>query len=59
MAEAKHYKITRKDLREPDEFQALTSQSADWVRAHQSAVVVAVSALVAVAAVVLGMNWYS
>ncbi len=59
MAEAKHYKLSRKDLREPDEFQALTTQTVDWLRANQSAVVGALSTIVAVAAVVVGVGWYS
>src|SRR5688572_13763581 len=59
MAEAKQYKITRKDLRQPDEFQEVTSQAVEWIRANQSAVVGALSAIVALAAVVLGVNWYS
>jgi tetratricopeptide (TPR) repeat protein len=59
MAEAKHYKLSRKELREPDEFQALTTQTVDWLRANQSAVVGAVSTIVAVAAVVIGVGWYS
>ena len=59
MAEAKHYKLTRKELRDPDEFQVRTGQAVDWLRANQSAVVGAVSAILALAAVVLGVNWFS
>jgi len=59
MAEAKHYKITRKDLRQPDEFQERTTQAVEWMRQNQSAVVGVVSAVVAVAAVILGVGWYS
>jgi predicted negative regulator of RcsB-dependent stress response len=59
MAEAKHYKLSRKDLREPDEFQAITTQTVDWLRANQSAVVGAVSTILAIGAVVLGVGWYS
>jgi tetratricopeptide (TPR) repeat protein len=59
MAEAKHYKLTRKELRDPDEFQVRTGQAVDWLRANQSAVVGAVSAVVALAAVILAVNWYS
>jgi len=59
MAEAKHYKLTRKDLREPDEFQAFTTQAIDWIRENQSAVIGAVSTVVAIAAVILGVGWYS
>ncbi len=59
MAEADHIKLSRKDLREPDEFQALTAQATDWLRQNQSAVVGGVSALAAVVALVLGITWYS
>jgi len=60
MAEAhQHHKITRRELREPDEFQAFTSQIMDWVRQNQSAVVGVVSAAVAIAAAVVGVGWYS
>ncbi len=59
MASANQYRITRKSLRAPDEFQTLTTQAVDWARANQSLVVTVVSAIVAVAAVVVGVNWYS
>jgi predicted negative regulator of RcsB-dependent stress response len=59
MAEAKHYKVSRKELREPDEFQALTSQAADWARSNQSALAGIIAAVVTVGAIVLGVNWYS
>ena len=59
MAEAKHYKLHRKELRNPDVFQERTAQAADWLRDNQTMVVAAVSAIVAVAAVVMGINWYS
>lgn len=58
MAEAKHYKLSRRDLREPDEFQALTTQTVDWLRANQSAVIGAVSTIVAIGIVVAGVGWY-
>ncbi len=57
MATANHYKITRKALREPDEFQTLTTQAADWVRANQSLVVSVVAAVVAIAAIIVAFNW--
>lgn len=59
MAEAKHYKLTRKDLRQPDSFQERTTQGVEWVRENQSVVVAVVSAVVALAAVFLGIGWYS
>jgi predicted negative regulator of RcsB-dependent stress response len=59
MATANQYKVTRKALREPDEFQTLTTQAVDWARDNQSLVVSVVAGIVAVAAVVVGINWYS
>jgi tetratricopeptide (TPR) repeat protein len=59
MAEADRIKLSRKALREPDEFQAVATQTADWLRTNQPAVVGAASALLAVAAVVVGLNWYT
>src|SRR5262249_10208625 len=59
MATANHYRITRKTLREPDELRTLTTQAVGWVRENQSLVVTVTSAVVAIAAVVLGFNWYT
>jgi predicted negative regulator of RcsB-dependent stress response len=59
MATANHYKVTRKALREPDEFQTLTTQAVDWFRANQSLAVTVASGAVAIAAVILGLEWYS
>jgi tetratricopeptide (TPR) repeat protein len=59
MAEAHHHRLTRKDLRQPDEFQTLTTEAVEWVRRNQSAVVGVVSALVAIAAIVLGVSWHT
>jgi predicted negative regulator of RcsB-dependent stress response len=59
MAGANQYKLTRKSLREPDEFQTLTTQAVDWFRGNQSLVVTVVSAVAAIAAVVAGLGWYS
>ncbi len=59
MATANHYKVSRKALREPDEFQTLTTQAVDWARDNQNVVVSVVAVVVAIAAVVLGLNWYS
>lgn len=58
MAEANHFKLSRKDLREPDEFQHLTAQAGEWLRANQSAVVGGVAAALAVAALIFGYSWY-
>jgi tetratricopeptide (TPR) repeat protein len=57
MATANHYKLTRKSLREPDEFQTLTTQAVDWVRGNQSMVVSVVAGVVAIAAIVVAVNW--
>jgi predicted negative regulator of RcsB-dependent stress response len=58
MAEAKPLKVSRKALREPDEFQVLTTQAFDWIRENQSALIGIVSALIAVGAILIGVNWY-
>jgi hypothetical protein len=50
MAEAKHYKLHRKELRNPDVFQERTAQAADWLRDNQTVVVAVVSAVVAIGA---------
>jgi tetratricopeptide (TPR) repeat protein len=59
MAEAHHVKMSRRELRQPDEFQAFTTQAVAWVQANQSAVVGGLSAVGAVLALVIGMGWYS
>jgi predicted negative regulator of RcsB-dependent stress response len=59
MAEAKHYKLHRKELRDPDVFQESTAQAVDWLRDNQTVVVAVVSAVVALGAVVMGIGWYS
>lgn len=57
MATANQYKLTRKSLREPDEFQTLTTQAVDWFRGNQSMVVSVVAGVVAIAALVVAFNW--
>jgi predicted negative regulator of RcsB-dependent stress response len=59
MAQADHFKISRKDLREPDAVQSFGVQVAEWYRANQSAVVGALSAALAVGALILGYSWYT
>jgi predicted negative regulator of RcsB-dependent stress response len=59
MAEAKHYKLHRKELRDPDVFQERTAEAVDWMRANQTMVVTVASAVVAIGAVVMGIGWYS
>jgi hypothetical protein len=58
MATSDHIKIDRKSLRQPDEFQHLTAQAADWVRANQTAVAGVVIGLIVLAVVGLGVGWY-
>ena len=59
MAEAKHYKLDRKELRHPDAFQERTTQAVDWLRGNQTVVVAVVSAVVAIGAVIMGIGWYT
>jgi tetratricopeptide (TPR) repeat protein len=58
MAEAHHYKISRKTLREPDEFQHRATEAFEWFRANQFAVVSVLVAAAVIGGVVLGVNWY-
>jgi predicted negative regulator of RcsB-dependent stress response len=58
MAEANHFKLSRKDLREPDAVLTFGAQTAEWFRANQSAAVGALSAALAVGALILGYSWY-
>lgn len=51
-------KIDRKSLREPDEFQTLTTQAASWARQNQTLVWGIGIGLVAVALLGLGVGWY-
>lgn len=57
MAEAHSPRLTRKDLRQPDEFQALTGEAVSWLQRNQSLVIAVASAMVALAAIVLGIAW--
>jgi TolA-binding protein len=55
---AERIKIDRKSLRDPDEFQQLTTQAGAWIRANQRLVTGVVLGLVAVAAIGIGIGWY-
>ena len=55
---AKRIKISRKALRQPDEFQSLTQRAADWAAAHAPLVVGACGALLAVLLAVVAVRWY-
>jgi predicted negative regulator of RcsB-dependent stress response len=51
-------KIDRKSLREPDEFQTLTTQAANWASTNQTLVWSLGAALLIVAGLGLGFGWY-
>lgn len=51
-------KIDRKSLRQPDEFQTITTQAATWARDNQRAVWAAGIALLAIAVLGLVFGWY-
>jgi tetratricopeptide (TPR) repeat protein len=55
---AKRVRISRKALREPDEFQTLTTRAGIWIQAHQALALGVTGVLVAVLAVVVGVGWY-
>jgi hypothetical protein len=55
---AERIKLNRKALREPDEFQTLTSQVAAWAEANRTALVAVAAAAVVIAAVGAGVSWY-
>jgi tetratricopeptide (TPR) repeat protein len=55
---AERIKLNRKALREPDEFQTLTSQVAAWAQANRTALVAVAAAAVVIAAVGAGVSWY-
>lgn len=58
MTTSDRIKIDRKSLREPDEFQHLTTQAGTWLRANQGLVTGIVVGLVAVALIGIGVGWY-
>src|SRR5258706_14352898 len=53
---AKRVKIRRKDLKEPDEFETLTGQLADWADSHRPAVIAVAVAIALVAVGVLAVK---
>ncbi len=55
---AKRIKISRKALRQPDEFQSLTRRAADWAVEHTPLVVGACGALLAILLAVVAVRWY-
>jgi tetratricopeptide (TPR) repeat protein len=55
---AERIKLDRKALREPDEFQTLTSEVAAWAQANRTALVAVAAAAVVIAAVGAGVSWY-
>jgi len=44
---ARTEKLTRKDLRQPDEFQTLSRQALEWVEQNRNAVIAALGAVAA------------
>jgi hypothetical protein len=55
---ARRIKLDRKSLREPDEFQAVTTQAAAWVQAHRPVLVAAAIGAAALVAVLGGLGWW-
>jgi predicted negative regulator of RcsB-dependent stress response len=51
-------KLDRKTLREPDEFQTLTSQAAEWGRRHRTALTAIALGIVALALLTAGLGWW-
>lgn len=58
MATSERVKIDRKSLRQPDEFQTLTTQAADWAQQHQSALIATAVALLVIALAAGGVAWW-
>jgi len=52
-------KISRKDLKEPDEFISITTRAIGWVSAQKIALIVGASTLALVALGAYGFRWYS
>jgi len=52
-------RISRKAIRQPDEFQELTVRATTWLRENQSAVIGATSAIAIVLAAIAVVNWNS
>src|SRR5262245_36788979 len=55
---AERIKLNRKALREPDEFQTLTGQIGAWAQENTTLLVGVAIAVVAIAGVAAGVNWY-
>ncbi|MCW5891809.1 MAG: tetratricopeptide repeat protein [bacterium] len=58
MATSERVKIDRKALRQPDEFQTLTTQAAAWAQEHQTTLVAVGVALVVLALAAGGIGWW-
>jgi hypothetical protein len=56
---AEKVRLTRKDIKQPDEFIALSTQAMDWARAHQQLVIWTGAGLVGILVVVGIMTAYS
>lgn len=51
-------KLDRKTLREPDEFQTLTSQVTEWGRRHQTFLTAVAAGVVALTLLTAGLGWW-
>lgn len=58
MATSERVKIDRKALKQPDEFQTVTTQLADWAAQHQTLLVAVGAGLVVVALTAGGVGWW-
>jgi predicted negative regulator of RcsB-dependent stress response len=59
MTQATHTKkLSRKDLRQPDEFVSLSRAAIDWAEKNTQTVVIGVAVLAAIVLVVAGVRWY-
>lgn len=55
---AQRIKLDRKSLREPDEFQTVTTQAAAWVQTHRPALIAAALVAAAIVATLAGLSWW-
>ena len=56
---ARTEKLTRKDLRQPDEFQTLSRQALEWVEHNRNAVIAALAAIIVVLIAVVAYRMIS
>lgn len=58
MATSERVKIDRKALKQPDEFQTLTTQAAAWAEQHQTTLIAVAIGLVVLALAAGGIGWW-